>query len=46
MRILMNAVKREMGLRNEHNLIIGNMQLYVGPELQDRSKAILRELSR
>ncbi|MDP2208178.1 MAG: hypothetical protein Q8K98_05300 [Bacteroidota bacterium] len=44
MAILMNAAKREKGLRNELKLVLENMQPYVGPALQARSKAILREL--
>ncbi len=46
MTILMNAAKREKGLRNELKLVIENMLPHIGPALQARSKAILRELVR
>ncbi len=46
MTILMNAAKRQKGLRDELKLVIENMQPYVGPALQARSREILREISR
>lgn len=44
--ILINAAKRERGLRNELKLVVDNMQPYVGQALQARSREILRELIR
>lgn len=46
MTIIMNAAKREKGLRNELKLVIEKMLPYFGPALQARSRAILRELVR